>query len=186
MTPVRRAVEFLFTRVLRSRLGVALVIAVLVFGVIGSARLVSGPGDPGAGVAVRPTQPISTADPEAGEDGVLSSPPAAVAPKTRPGEQTPEQVADRFTTAWLTGPGSAADAWQARLRPLCTPALVEKMTGADPETVPARRAAGPPTLRPRTESFVEVSIPLDSGTLRLELVAPDGPWLVDAVDWERS
>ncbi|MFI5835281.1 hypothetical protein ACIA5A_16565 [Micromonospora sp. NPDC051300] len=186
MTPVRRAVEFLFTRVLRSRLGVALVIAVLIFGVIGAARLVSGPGDPGAGVAVRPTQPISTVDPEAGEDGVLSSPPAAVAPRTRSGEPTPEQVAERFTTAWLTGPGSSGDAWQARLRPLSTPALVEKMSGADPETVPARRPTGPPTLRPRTESFVEASIPLDSGTLRLDLVAEDGPWLVDAVDWERS
>ncbi|MFI2710343.1 hypothetical protein ACH495_09465 [Micromonospora sp. NPDC018662] len=183
---MRRALEFLFSRVLRSRLGIALVIAVLVFGVIGTARLVSGAGDGGVGVAVRPTQPISTVDPEAGEDGVLSSPPAAVAPRTRPGEPTPEQVAGRFTTAWLAGPGSTGAAWQARLRPLSTPALVEKMAGADPETVPARRTTGPPTLRPRTESFVEASIPLDNGTLRLELVAPDGPWLVDAVDWERS
>ncbi|WFE37214.1 hypothetical protein [Micromonospora sp. WMMD998] len=185
MRPVRRAVEFLFTRVLRSRLGLAVVIAVLVFGVIGAARLVSGPAEPGGGVAIRPTQPISTADPEAGEDGVLSSPPVAVAPRTRPGEATPEQVAARFATAWLTGPGSTGDAWQARLRPFSSPALEEKLSGADPETVPARRTTGPPTLRPRTESFVEASIPLDHGTLRLDLVAADGPWLVDAVDWER-
>ncbi|MEU1966957.1 hypothetical protein ABZ541_10630 [Micromonospora sediminicola] len=186
MRPVRRALEFLVTRVLRSRLGIALVIAVLVFGVIGAARLVSGPVDSGLGLTTRPTQPISTVDPGAGEDGVLSSPPATVAPRTRPGEATPEQVAGRFTTAWLTGPGTTGDAWQAKLRPLSTPALVEKMTGADPETVPARRTAGPPTLRPRTESFVEALVPLDNGTLRLELVAEDGPWLVDAVDWERS
>lgn len=186
MSPVRRALEFLFTRVLRSRLGIALVIAVLVFGVIGAARLVGGPGDSGLGLTSRPSQPISTADPEAGDDGVLASPPTAVAPKTRPGEATPEQVAGRFTTAWLSGPGSTGDAWQARLRPLATPALAEKMTDADPETVPARKTTGAPTLRPRTESFVEALVPLDNGTLRLELVAPDGLWLVDAVDWERS
>ncbi|WP_409074052.1 hypothetical protein [Micromonospora chalcea] len=186
MSPVRRALEFLFTRVLRSRLGIALVIAVLVFGVIGAARLVGGPGDSGLGLTSRPSQPISTADPEAGDDGVLASPPTAVAPKTRPGEATPEQVAGRFTTAWLSGPGSTGDAWQARLRPLATPALAEKMADADPETVPARKTTGAPTLRPRTESFVEALVPLDNGTLRLELVAPDGHWLVDAVDWERS
>ena len=186
MSPVRRALEFLFTRVLRSRIGVALMIALLVFGVIGAARLVAGPGDPGLGLTSRPTQPISTADPEAGDDGVLASPPTAVAPKTRPGEDTPEQVAGRFTAAWLSGPGSSGDAWQARLRPLSTPSLAEKMTGADPETVPARRTTGAPTLRPRTESFVEALVPLDNGTLRLELVAPNGPWLVDAIDWERS
>jgi len=186
VSPVRRALEFLFTRVLRSRLGIALVIAVLVFGVIGAARLVGGPGDSGLGLTSRPSQPISTADPEAGDDGVLASPPTAVAPKTRPGEATPEQVAGRFTTAWLSGPGSTGDAWQARLRPLATPALAEKMTDADPETVPARKTTGAPTLRPRTESFVEALVPLDNGTLRLELVAPDGLWLVDAVDWERS
>ncbi|MFC0030713.1 hypothetical protein ACFFMM_14420 [Micromonospora chaiyaphumensis] len=186
MNPVRRALEFLFTRVLRSRLGVALVIAVLVFGVIGAARLVSGPVDSTLGLSTRPSQPISTVDPHAGDDGVLSSPPAAVAPKTRPGEATPEQTAGRFTTAWLTGPGSTAEAWQSRLRPLSTPALLEKMTGADPETVPARRVTGAVTLRARTESFVEALVPLDDGRLRLELVAPDGRWLVDAVDWERQ
>ncbi|MGR6322559.1 hypothetical protein [Micromonospora soli] len=183
---MRRALEFLFTRVLRSRLGVALVIAALVFGVIGAARLVSGPIDPAAGLSNRPSEPISTVDPEAGDDGVLSSPPATVSPKTRPGELRPEQAAGRFTTAWLTGPGSNGDDWRARLRPLSTPALTEKLDGADPESVPARRVTGPVTLRPRTESFVEALIPLDDGQLRLELVAPDGRWLVDAIDWERQ
>ncbi|MET8909337.1 hypothetical protein [Micromonospora sp. NPDC004551] len=186
MRPVRRALEFLVTRILRSRLGVALVIAVLVFGVIGAARLVSGPVDTTTGLSTRPSQPISTVDPHAGDDGVLSSPPAAVSPKTRPGEDTPEQTASRFTAAWLTGPGSSGEAWQSRLRPLSTPALIEKMGGADPETVPARRVTEAVTLRARTESFVEALVPLDNGRLRLELVAPDGRWLVDAVDWERQ
>lgn len=183
---MRRALEFLVTRVLRSRLGVALVIAVLIFGVIGAARLVSGPADPAAGLSNRPREPISTVDPEAGDDGVLSSPPAAVAPKTRPGEPTPAQAAGRFATVWLSGPGSSGDEWQARLRPLSTPALTEKLTGADPERVPAKQVVGQVTLRPRTEAFVEALIPLDNGRLRLELVAPDGRWLVDAIDWERQ
>ncbi|MFU8873859.1 hypothetical protein [Micromonospora sp. SL4-19] len=183
---MRRALEFLVTRVLRSRLGIALVIAALVFGVIGAARLVSGPIDPTTGLSNRPREPISTVGPEVGDDGILSSPPSAVAPKTRPGELTPEQAAGRFTRAWLTGPGSSGDDWQARLRPLSTPALTEKLTGADPESVPARRMTGQVTLRPRAESFVEALIPLDNGQLRLELVAPDGRWLVDAVDWERK
>ncbi|MFG2055373.1 hypothetical protein ACGFI9_15240 [Micromonospora sp. NPDC048930] len=183
---MRRALEFLVTRVLRSRLGVALVIAALVFGVIGAARLVSGPVDPTAGLSNRPREPISTVDPEAGDDGLLSSPTSVPSPKTRPGEPTPEQMATRFTTAWLSGPGSSGDDWLARLKPMSTPALTDKLTGADPERVPAQRVTGQVTLRPRTESFVQALIPLDNGQLRLDLVAPDGRWLVDAVDWERQ
>lgn len=185
MSSMRRAFEFLVTRVLRSRLGVAVAIAVLVFGVLGAARLVSGPVDPTLGLSNGPREPITTVDPEAGDDGVLSSA-APRSPKTRPGELTPEQTASRFTTAWLDGPGSTSDEWQARLRPLSTATLTEKLTGADPESVPARRVTGELTLRPRTEAFVEAVIPLDNGRLRLELVAPDGRWLVDAVDWERQ
>ena len=41
-------------------------------------------------------------------------------------------------------------------------------------------------IQPRTERFVEVLVPLDTGRLRLELVAPEGRWLVDAVDWEQE
>ncbi|MFR9779283.1 hypothetical protein ACL02O_24905 [Micromonospora sp. MS34] len=183
---MRRALEFLVTRILRSRLGIALVIAALVFGVIGAARLVSGPVDPTAGLSTRPREPISTVDPAAGDDGLLSSPTSAPSPKTRPGEPSPEQVAARFTTAWLGGPGSSGPDWLARLEPMSTATLTEKLTGADPERVPARRVTGPVTLRPRTESFVQALIPLDNGRLRLDLVAPDGRWLVDAVDWERQ
>ncbi|WP_432955839.1 hypothetical protein [Micromonospora haikouensis] len=185
MRAMRRAVEFLFTRVLRSRLGIALAIGILVFGVIGAARLVSGPGDPAAGLSNRPRQPITTVDPTSGDDGVLggTTPPT---PVTRPGAPTPEQIADRFVAAWLGGRGNSADGWHEALRPLSTPELTEKLSGADPAGVPAERTAGEASLRPRTERFVEVLVPLDTGRLRLELVAPDGQWLVDAVDWERT
>ncbi|MEV1329559.1 hypothetical protein AB0J20_08270 [Micromonospora costi] len=185
MSPMRRALEFLVTRVLRSRLGIALALAVVVFGIVGAARLVAGPVDPTFGLSQRPSEPITTVDPTTGDDGVISAPPAP-SPVTRPGALTPEKTAERFVTAWLGGPGVTAEQWHAGLRPLSTPELTEKLAGADPAEVPARRMVEPPTLRPRVETFVEVVVPLDSGRLRLELVAPDGRWLVDAVDWEQQ
>ncbi|MEU7612770.1 hypothetical protein [Micromonospora sp. NPDC049204] len=185
MTAMRRALEFLFSRALRSRLGVALVIAVLVFGVIGAARLVSGPPGPADGLSNRPDRPITTVDPTAGDDGVMSTeaPPSPVTPA---GARTPEQTADRFAKAWLGGPGIAADQWQAGLRPLSTAALTEKLSGADPGGVPAEQITGPPEVRARTQTFVEVLLPLDTGRLRLELVIADDGWLVDVLDWERQ
>ncbi|MET8122378.1 hypothetical protein [Micromonospora sp. NPDC005189] len=185
MTVMRRALEFLFTRALRSRLGVALVIAVLVFAVLGATRLISDPADPADGLSNRPNRPITTVDPTAGDDGVLSSE-APPSPVTSPGARTPEQTADRFTAAWLGRPGITAEQWQAGLRPLSTPSLTEKLAGADPGGVPAEEVAGPPAVRSRTETFVEVLLPLDTGRLRLELVTTDDGWLVDVVDWERQ
>ncbi|MGK5743236.1 hypothetical protein [Micromonospora sp. URMC 103] len=181
---MRRALEFLLTRVLRSRLGIALALAVVVFGIVGAARLVAGPGDPTFGLSNRPDEPITTVDPTTGDDGVIATP-SPPAPITRPGDPTPEQVAERFVTAWLGDPGMSAEQWHAGLRPLSTPELTEKLTGAEPADVPARRVVDEATVRPRAETFVEVLVPLDTGQLRLELVAPDGRWLVDAVDWEQ-
>lgn len=182
---MRRAVEFLFTRVLRSRLGIGLGIAVVVLGVIGAARLVSGPVDPEAGLSNRPDRPITTVDPNSGDDGAISTG-APPTPVTRPGAPKPEEMVERFVGAWLGGQGMTSDEWLGTIRPLATPALLEKMTGADPAGVPAERTTGPVTLQPRTESFVEALVPLDTGRLRLELVAPEGRWLVDVVDWERA
>ncbi|MBM7491346.1 hypothetical protein JOD64_002568 [Micromonospora luteifusca] len=159
-------------------------IAVLIFGVIGAARLVSDPADPGDGLSSRPNRPITTVDPTAGDDGVLSSE-AAPSPVTSPGARTPEQTAEQFAAAWLGRPGITAKEWQAGLRPLSTPALTEKLIGADPAGVPAKKLTGPLTMRERTEAFVELEIPLDAGRLRLELVASSEGWLVDVLDWER-
>lgn len=182
---MRRAVEFLVTRLLRSRIGVALGIAVLVLGVLGTARLVAGPGDPAAGLSNRPREPITTVDPTTGDDGVLATlaPPS---PSTRPGELTPEQTADRFAAAWLGRPGLTSERWHEGMRSLSSEALTEKLTGAEPDGVPAAEVTGEVTLRPRSATFVEALVPLDTGRLRLELVAPEGRWLVDAVDWEQE
>ncbi|MER7439272.1 hypothetical protein [Micromonospora avicenniae] len=182
---MRRALEFLVTRVLRSRIGIALALAVVVFGIIGAARLVSGPIDPTLGLSNRPTEPITTVDPQAGDDGLIASGEPRD-PVTRPGELKPEQTADRFVTAWLGKPGITAEEWREDLRPLSTPALTEKLAGAVPDEVPAKQVTDRATIQPRTETFVEALVPMDTGRLRLELVAPDGQWLVDAVDWEQG
>ncbi len=181
---MRRAIEFLFTRALRSRLGVALVIGVVVVGVVGAARLISHPVDSADGLSNRPDGPITTVNPTAGDDGLLSSA-TPRSPVTSPGARTPEQTAERFAVAWLGRPGMTTEEWQAGLRPLSTPALREKLTGVEPEGVPAEKVAGPPTMRERTATFVELLLPLDAGRLRLELVTSDDGWLVDVLDWER-
>ncbi|MEV2241830.1 hypothetical protein [Micromonospora sp. NPDC049891] len=185
MTVVRRAIEFLFLRLLRSRLGVALGIAVLVLGVIGAARLVAGPTDPAAGLSSRPADPITTVHPTTGDDGAISTT-TTPSPVTRPGQPAPELVAERFAAAWLGRPGQTIQGWHDALRPLSTAGLIEKLSGADPASVPAGAITGEVTLRPRGETFVEATVPLDGGQLRLELLAPDGRWLVDAVDWSRD
>lgn len=181
---MRRALEFLFTRALRSRLGIALAIGVVVVGVLGAARLVAGPVDSADGLSSRPDGPIITVDPTAGDDGLLNSA-APPSPVTSPGARTPEQTADRFAKAWLGRPGMTTEEWQAALQPFITPALREKLSGAEPASVPAEKVTGPAAMRERTESFVELLLPLDAGGLRLELVTSDDGWLVDVLDWER-
>ncbi|MER7459669.1 hypothetical protein [Micromonospora sp. NPDC126480] len=184
MIAVRRAIESVFTRVLRSRLGIALALAVVVFGIIGTARLVAGPPDPGAGLSNRPDRPITTVPPTAGDDGAIATDPPT--PVTRPGELTPRQTAERFVTAWHGRPGLTPEQWRAGLRPLTTPTLAEQLVGAGPADVPAGQVTGDPTVEPRAETVVEVRVPFDTGRLRLELVASDGRWLVDTIDWEQQ
>ncbi|GAB2942900.1 hypothetical protein GCM10027280_34420 [Micromonospora polyrhachis] len=181
---MKRAIAFLTTRVLRSRLGIALVIVVVVLGIVGAARLLAGPIGLGSDLTGHPTRPISTVDPNEGDDGANATAPPS--PATKPGATAPEVVARRFATAWLAHGGVSAEQWQAALRPLSTSTLTEKLTGVDPVTVPAQRLTGEPVVIPQTERFVEVTMAVDTGQLRLELVSQDGQWLVDAVDWERS
>lgn len=179
---MRRAIEFLFTRILRSRLGLALMLAVLVVGIVGAARLVAGPDD-GPGLLGGPSGPISTVDPTAGDDGLTVT--EEPSPQTSPGAPAPETVARSFATAWLDHRDVTAEQWHAALRPLATADLTEKLTGVDPAGVPADRITGEPVVVPRNDSLVEVVIPVDSGELRLGLLAPEGRWQVDTVDWQR-
>jgi hypothetical protein len=181
---VRRAIEVLVTRVLRSRLGLAALLAVVVVAVLGSAKLAAGPTD-GAPTVSAPRQPIETADPHAGDDG-LTSPEPPPGPATGPGTAKPMAVARAFASAWLRHRDVSADEWQAGLLPHATEDLTQRLEGVDPAGVPADRITGDLTLIPRGTDFVEVTVPVDSGRLLLRLIAPEGRWLVDGVDWERS
>lgn len=184
MIAVRRAVEQLLTRVFRSRVGIALALAVVVVGIIGTTRLVVGAGEPGSGLSNRPEQPITTVHPTTGDDGLIGM--RSPTPVTRPGEATPEQVADQFVTAWRGQPGITAERWHAGLRPLTTPTLAEQLADVDPVEVPTGEVAGATTVTARSDAVVEARVPFNTGQLRLELVAPDGRWRVDAVDWEQE
>lgn len=184
MIAVRRAIEQLLTRMFRSRVGVALALGVVVVGVIGTTRLVAGAEEPGSGLSNRPERPITMVHPTVGDDGLIDT--RSPTPVTRPGEATPEQITDRFVTAWRGQPGMTAERWHAGLRPLATPALAEQLAGVDPVDVPTGEVADTATVTARSETVVEARVPFDTGRLRLELVAPDGRWRVDAVDWEQG
>jgi len=181
---VRRALDLIISRVFRSRYGVALLLAVIVVGIVGSAKLVGTPT--GQGVLVPPpSQPSETIDPTAGDDGVVTPKPVP-SPVTSPGTAKPIAVARAFTLAWLRHRDVSADQWRAALLPHSTESLSDRLADADPGSVPADRITGDLELIPRGKAFVEITIPVDSGRLRLRLIAPEGRWLVDGVDWERS
>jgi hypothetical protein len=187
---VRRILELFATSALRSRVGVAIVLLVVVFGVIGVARVMSGPADDAGPYLGAPDRPVSTVNPTEGDDGVVESAPgtdptAEPVVTVDPGTPRPEDVARAFASAWLDQ-DATPKRWHAHLLPHMTPALAEKLDGVDPVIVPADRLTGPATVIPRGEQFLEVVFPVDTGKLRLRLVAPGGRWLVDGVDWERS
>ncbi|ROT28028.1 hypothetical protein [Micromonospora sp. HM5-17] len=181
---MRRVVEYLVTRVLRSRLGLALGIAVLVLGIVGAARLVAGPTDARPPLPGGAVPPISTSDAEAGDDGltVVEEP----SPWTSPGAPEPAEVARAFADAWLRRAGVTAAQWHDGLRPYATEELLDKLAGVDPAGIPAERITGEPRTVPVTDSLVEVVLPVDTGELRLGLEAEEGRWRVDTVNWQRG
>lgn len=166
-----------------TRRRIALLLAAGVLGVVGTARLL-GPDDHAAdrGLGSDSAVPVS---PDAGDDGEAGTP-APPALVTSPGAPPPEQVADAFVSAWIDHRDIDPATWFARLRPYLTPSLAEQLAGADPASVPADRVTGATRLVPRAASLAEVTVPIDAGLLRLRLVATDGRWLVDSVDWERQ
>lgn len=173
------------TRALRSRLGVALALAVIILGIVAAARLSAGPGGDGRDLTTGDVPPVATVDTSAGDDGVLGTEPP---PRPTPAASgpAPAAAAKAFATAWLRHDGVTAEQWHHALRPHATDALLEKLSGVDPAGVPADRLTGEPVVAPQTETLVEVTLPLDSGELRLELVIDAGRWLADTVDWKRG
>jgi len=175
------------TGLLRSRTGVALVLAAIVLLFVGVARLF---GDnatnnnwaPDA-LAGQSGAALATGRTNGPDDGVVSALPT-VTPSVAKGAATPTQVAQAFAGSWLEKSRSA-QTWLDALRPHCTQQLLDQLKDVDPSTVPANRVAGEVTLMVYSETAVQVTIPLDSGHLLLRLVGPNGHWFVDGVDWDR-
>ena len=185
---MRGFLDLIVKRLLRSRAGVAIVLFAIVLAIVGVARGFSGNAtDRGPAVTSGGTVPITvpSVDPSYNYDGPASSqgPPT---PSTSPGGAAPEAVGYAFAAAWIDHQDVTAQAWLDRMLPHATESLAGKLNGVDPVGVPADRITGEPTVVSYAESVVDVTLPVDSGTLRLTLVAPDGRWLVDSVDWERA
>jgi hypothetical protein len=153
--------------------------------IVGIAKLVGGNN----ALAPVGSGPVEVATPSATtsqlpDDGI-GTPPSPPPPSTSPGAVDPQTVALSFTQAWLHHTGVTPQQWFDGISPYSTPALKTELEGADPGTVQASAVNGNASIVDRSDSFVQIVIPLDSGTLTLSLAATDGRWLVDAVDWER-
>jgi hypothetical protein len=173
------------TGLLRSRVGVALILSVIVLSVVGIAKLF---GDSSPTYTSSPGNFIETPGAYSGasfgpDDGVVSPLPT-VSPSVAEGAAPPAQVAKAFAENWLERTRTAKS-WLAALRPHSTQQLLDQLQDVDPAAVPATRITGDVSLITLSESAVQAMIPLDSGQLRLRLVGPDGHWFVDGVDWVR-
>lgn len=181
---MRRVAQLVVRGLLRSRVGVALVLAIVVLGVVGVAKLVSDSTDAEPGLKGAPDQPILSASSTIADDGLASSEPVP-SPKSSAGTAVPATVATAFGRAWVKHRDVTADDWYAGLLPHCTETLAKKLADVDPAGVPADRLTGEPVLIPYADQIVDATIRVDSGLLRLRLTSVEGRWLVDGVDWER-
>jgi hypothetical protein len=178
-----RTLERGLTGIFRSRWGVAVVLAILVLAVVGIARLFSDGGADGQTPIGRGSpEPALSVDPDE-EDSVISPAPPP-SPRTSPGTAQPEAVAYTFASAWVNHKNVTAKAWHDRLVPNATKSLSDELADTDPADVPASRVTGRPELVPVGEGLVDAVVKVDSGKLTLRLVAPDGKWLVDGIDWD--
>jgi hypothetical protein len=160
------------------------VLAILVLAVLGIGRIFAGgesdqppigSGSPAATLSVDPDD----------EDSVISPGPPPL-PTTSPGTAKPEAVAYAFAAAWADHRNVSAKVWHNRLVPNATQDLSDQLADTDPADVPASRVVGRPELVPVGDGLVDAMVNVDSGKLTLRLIAPEGRWLVDSVDWADS
>jgi len=178
-----RLLERSLTGIFRSRWGVALVIAVLVLAIVGIGRVFAdGSGSGRLPISAPSPAPALSVNPD-DEDTVISPGPPP-APTTSPGTAEPEAVAYTFASAWVNHRDVSAKAWHEKLVPNATKDLSDQLADTDPADVPASRVIGRPELIPVGEGLVDATVKVDSGKLTLRLIAPDGRWLVDGVDWD--
>jgi hypothetical protein len=180
---MRRIFERAVSRLFGSRWGIAIVIAVLVLGVVGVGRIFAGGEDRAPALNNPPPGPTISIDPKNDDSIILSEPPTK--PSLNPGTAAPEAVAYAFASAWVDHKVTAKK-WHDGLLPHATKDLADKLADVDPAGVPADRIVGRPTLVPVSDGLMEAVVTVDNGQVRLRLIAPDGKWLVDGVDWEQA
>jgi hypothetical protein len=175
-----RWIEHGLNGIFRSRWGVAIVIAAIVLAVVGIGRLFSD-GPAAAPLGNSSPLPVISADPSDDDSVVSTEPPPT--PRTSPGRAQPEAVAYAFASAWVDHEDVTAKKWLTRLQPNATQNLTEQLRDVDPAGVPADRVIGRPSLVPVNATMVNATVTTDAGKLGLRMVAPDGFWLVDGIDW---
>lgn len=176
-------VERGLTGIFRSRWGVAVVLAAIVLAVVGIGRLFS---DGGPSRPVGSNNPAPTISVDPAEDDSVVSPEPPPTPKTSPGGAQPEAVAYAFSSAWVDHEDITAKKWRDQLLPNATKNLADQLRGVDPAAVPADRVIGRPNVIAVNETMINAIVTMDSGKLTLRLIAPEGHWLVDGIDWEAA
>src|SRR5689334_1920699 len=174
-------------RLLGTRYGIGLILAVVVLGVVGVAKAFVGDRSPSipVGPVVAPVSTAAAPDSSLGNDSVEDSPVAAPGPSLSAGAPTADKVAARFMTAWLKHAGVTGDQWRSALKPNTTTELLAKLKDTDPAGVPADQVVGPIQLIPQG-SLTQADVPVNGGTVHLRLVVVKGRWQVDGVDWDPS
>ncbi|MEV4635831.1 hypothetical protein AB0J80_00625 [Actinoplanes sp. NPDC049548] len=181
-----RLLERGLTGLFRSRWGIALVIAVLVLAVVGIGRLFSDGSGGGQLLEPVPTGPTVSVDPSHDDDGVIVDDDPPPSPTVKAGTASPEAVAYAFASAWVDHKNVSAKTWHDGILPNSTKNLSEQLNGVNPADVPADRVVGRPTIVPIGDGLVNAVVTVNSGKLTLQMVSPDGKWLVDGVDWEAA
>jgi hypothetical protein len=180
-------------RLIGNRYGAAvsilIVIAVVVaFGkLVGGSRTPSSVGSDQGPPAVSISAPVvASSTSPVPDDGVGPEMDASTSPSMSPGAPAPESVAVDFTKAWLNHHNISAADWHKGVAKYSTKTLSDRLDGVDPGSVPADQMTGAATIADHEPSYVDVTVPCDTGTLALRIVVVDGRWLVDGVDWRRT
>jgi hypothetical protein len=163
---------------LRTRVGAALGL-ILVIGIAITIGRVAGEGQALPAHRYEPA-PLTTVTPTAGDDGVVDPTPTVSAT-----DEEPLAVASGFATAWLRTDLAAED-WHAGISRHTTQSLAADLEGVDPKSVPAKQKTGEPRVLLRDGAYLRIAVPMDTGTLTLNVFKNDGEWLVGEVDWEPS
>jgi hypothetical protein len=97
-----------------------------------------------------------------------------------PAPQEALRAAAGFMRNWVHHPqGMTSTQWAENLGPYAMPELVGQLYSTEPGNVPATQLVGDPQVTRVTDAVVELNWRTDGPTVRLTLIHPHGPWLVN-------